>query len=211
MTVTYVLLVLVGTVSVAEAQVLTAVPPVATDSVDNEFNSRSPELAPGIQDHPATEIDRVPAGNPLWGIPLKKLTATRERPIFSPSRRPPPPVNLRPIAALSTNVGSKREPDRPRLMLVGTVIGEKESIGVFLDQTTKNAVRLKPGETHEGWVLQSIHGREVTFQKDQQIVVLALPQPGAEQTAAVPPPPAQPALPATRRVLPNERPLRHGH
>src|SRR3954467_6929548 len=33
-----------------------------------------------------------PMGNPLWGISLNALTATRERPIFSPSRRPPAPT-----------------------------------------------------------------------------------------------------------------------
>ncbi len=29
------------------------------------------------------------AGNPLWAIPLSALTETRERPLFSASRRPP--------------------------------------------------------------------------------------------------------------------------
>jgi hypothetical protein len=201
------LLVLVSTVLAADAQVLTAVPPVAGDSLDNGFDSRSPELGQRIQEHPATETDRVPAGNPLWGIPLKGLTATRERPIFSPSRRPPPPAPIGPIAGLSASVGAKREPDRPRLKLVGTVIGEKESIGVFLDQTTKDAIRLKPGEKHEGWTLQSVHGREATLQKDQQSVVLTLPLPGSEQAAATSPPAERPALPAGRQVLPAGRQL----
>src|SRR5258708_33146709 len=31
-------------------------------------------------------------GNPLWAVPLDALSMTRERPLFSPSRRPPPPV-----------------------------------------------------------------------------------------------------------------------
>src|SRR4051812_40812938 len=30
----------------------------------------------------------VPAGNPLWSVPLSALPATQERPIFSASRRP---------------------------------------------------------------------------------------------------------------------------
>jgi hypothetical protein len=204
-------LVLVSTVLAADAQVLTAVPPVAGDSLDNESNSRSPELGQRIQERPASDTDRVAAGNPLWGIPLKGLTATRERPIFSPSRRPPPPAPVGPIAALTTNVGAKREPDTPRLKLVGTVIGEKESIGVFLVQTTKDAIRLKPGEEHDGWTLQSVHGREATFQKDQQTVVLTLPLPGSEQSAAIPPPPERPLPPIVRPVTPTERALRRGH
>jgi hypothetical protein len=204
-------LVLVSTVVAADAQVLTAVPPVAGESLDNEFDSRTPEVGQSIQEHPAIGTDRVPAGNPLWGIPLKGLTATRERPIFSPSRRPPPPAPIRPIAALDTNVGAKREPDRPRLKLVGTVIGEKESIAVFLDETTKDALRLKPGETRDGWMLQSVRGREATFQKDQQIVVLTLPQPGSEQSTAIPPLPERPLPPIARPVTPAERAMRRTH
>src|SRR6202167_5277676 len=33
---------------------------------------------------------RTPSANPLWGVPLNQLSGTRDRPIFSPSRRPPP-------------------------------------------------------------------------------------------------------------------------
>ena len=33
-----------------------------------------------------------PSGNPLWSVPLSVLTATRERPVFSASRRPMPPA-----------------------------------------------------------------------------------------------------------------------
>ncbi|MGB6351476.1 MAG: hypothetical protein WBG10_15775, partial [Pseudolabrys sp.] len=33
----------------------------------------------------------APVGNAVSTIPLSKLSATRDRPIFSPSRRPPPP------------------------------------------------------------------------------------------------------------------------
>jgi hypothetical protein len=39
----------------------------------------------------AGEPERAPpSGNPLWAILLKDLSDTRERPIFTPSRRPPP-------------------------------------------------------------------------------------------------------------------------
>src|ERR1700756_873862 len=51
-------------------------------------------------DRPAVPVAREhgPSGNPLWGIPLRVLTATRERPLFSPSRRPPaPPAVAAPV------------------------------------------------------------------------------------------------------------------
>ena len=41
---------------------------------------------------PRAERPADPTGNPLWAIPLSSLTATRERPIFLPSRRAPAPA-----------------------------------------------------------------------------------------------------------------------
>jgi len=55
--------------------------------------------------------------------------------------------------------------------------------GIFLDQSTKTALRLKVGEDYQGWKLRTIHGREVTMEKDQQAAVLTLPPPGAGQSA----------------------------
>ena len=37
----------------------------------------------------APAAERVLSANPLWAMPLAQFPATRERPIFSPSRRPP--------------------------------------------------------------------------------------------------------------------------
>ena len=39
---------------------------------------------------PAAEAPAT--GNPLWAIPVSKLSATRDRPLFSSSRRPPTPT-----------------------------------------------------------------------------------------------------------------------
>jgi hypothetical protein len=59
---------------------------------------------------------------------------------------------------------------------VGTVASDAEGIAVFIDQTTKATVKLKINEQYTGWILQSVHGREVTLQKGEQIETLALPK-----------------------------------
>jgi len=124
--------------------------------------------------------EREPRGNPLWAIPLRSLTATRERPLFVPSRRPPPPA----VAALpSVQVPSappSAAPDRPALALVGAIVGERDGIAIFLDQATNDMVRLRTGENHAGWVLRSVRGREATLVKDTETVILALPAPGGD-------------------------------
>ena len=122
-------------------------------------------------------------GNPLWAVPLRSLSITRERPIFSPSRRPPPPaVVAAPIVRPATPPPPKpEEPDHPLLALVGTVIGETESIGVFFDQSAQSVIRLRSGEGYAGWVLRSVQAREATFEKGRRAATLVLPANGAEQ------------------------------
>ena len=143
---------------------------------------RTPETQP-----PAPT--RALSPNPLWEIPLSKLSTTRERPIFSPSRRPPPVAVAGPPAPPAP-APAPRLPrvERPQLSLVGTVSGDDESFGIFVDQTTKAALRLKVGEDYRGWKLRAVLGREVTLEYEQQTAILTLPQPG---TTA----PGQPFLP----------------
>jgi general secretion pathway protein N len=115
---------------------------------------------------------RVNRGNTLWPVPLAALMATRERPIFAPTRRPPPIiVKSAPAQAQAAN--------RPLLTLVGSIAGEKDGVAIFRDEVTKGIVRLKLGESHSGWLLQSIRPREATFQKENLTATLELPAPPA--------------------------------
>jgi hypothetical protein len=125
---------------------------------------------------------RTPSANPLWGVPLDQLSGTRDRPIFSPSRRPPPAA----VAAEAAPIKPpprKKEIEPPQLSLVGTIAGGDEGFGIFIDQSTKMALRLKVGEDYQGWKLRAIQGREVTMEKDERAAVLALPQPGGAQSS----------------------------
>jgi general secretion pathway protein N len=133
-------------------------------------------------DRPAVPVarERGPSGNPLWGIPLRILTATRERPLFSPSRRPPaPPVVAAPVMPRPVAAPKPPEPDHPLLTIVGTIVGEGDAIGVFVNQATNEVIRIHAGQAHDGWVLRSVHGREASFEKDERQATLALPAPGA--------------------------------
>jgi general secretion pathway protein N len=149
----------------------------------------------------------VRPGNPLWAIPFKDLSVTRERPIFSPSRRPP----MSPVAAPPYVPPPPRpaEPQRPQLALVGTVVNANEGFGIFFDQVANAVVRLKTGEAHDGWVLHSVQGREATLQKDGETAVLALPARDAEQTGGVPPAAAPPPSVSSAAPVPSAgQPLR---
>jgi len=132
----------------------------------------------------AKAADDRARGNPLWSIPVKTLTATRDRPIFSPSRRPPPAPVIAGPQVSAPPVSKPIEPERPPLALVGTVSGEQEAFGIFLDQTANKIVRLRLGDDHHGWILRQVRGREVMLQKDGETVFLALPPPGSKPAVA---------------------------
>lgn len=117
------------------------------------------------------------SSNPLWGITIQSLHATRERPIFLPSRRPPMPAA---IAAPRPAAAPPPLPDKPALDLLGTVTGSDVGYAVFLDNTTHDIVRLRTGQRQDGWILQSVKNREAVLMKNDQTTVLRLPSPTGE-------------------------------
>jgi general secretion pathway protein N len=163
----------------------------SADAAPQRTAARSPDAA----------VERPPsAGNPLWALPLKQLSITRERPVFSPSRRPPPPATPTYVAPVAVRTPPKPvEPERPTITLLGTILGSTESIGVFFNPTTRDIVRLRVGEDHEGWALRSVKTREAILVKGRERVVLELPPPGESPMSIgdfTPPdmrPPPQPA------------------
>jgi len=151
--------------------------PAAADSVD-QLENPAAQAEPSPPPKKASAGATTPVGNVVSAVPLSKLTITRDRPIFSPSRRPPPPPVMMPVIAKPVERAKPAEPENPPLVLVGTVVGEDSGIAVLVEQATENVVKLRVNESHQGWTLRSIQGREVTFQNDRKSSVLALAPPG---------------------------------
>jgi len=144
---------------------------------------------PGLRQPP-------PQGNPLSRIPINALSVTRERPLFSASRRPPSPPQAPPTQNAKSSPPA--EPERPPLTLQGTAIGKPRDIALVFDEAAKVSVRLHVGEAAVGWYLRSVDRRTVTLEKDSRIVVLSLPAPGAA-------PSSPPALASDQSDRPNMR------
>ena len=132
----------------------------------------------------------APRGNPLWSVPLSALTVTQERPIFSAMRRPPPrAVAASPVE--ETHVPPPKPVDAPPpLLLVGAVVGEGDAIAIFVNRTDQKVVRLRQGESLDGWSLTSVQPREVTLKQGDRSEVLALQRPEAAVQPGIPPAPA---------------------
>ena len=188
---------------------------IATDAPDDQGDSlksrflavsNGPDTAPAVvqvtaqSPPPAPAAERTLSANPLWAMPLAQFPATRERPIFSPSRRPPAPAVAPVIAPKVIAVPKPKEPERPQLSLVGTIASDEEGFGIFLDQANKAVIRLKVGEEFQGWKLRSVQGRETALEKDQRTVTLVLPQPGLAQ------PSGEAEAPAAAPIIPSNVP-----
>ncbi len=186
----------------AKAQVLTA--PRVVDQLQDLPAPKPKSDTAGLAAPSATSTrESVPSTNPLWTIPLTSLTTTRERPLFSPSRRPPPPVVVAKAPAPPPPPPPKpAEPEKPEILLVGTILGAGgERIGLFV-APGRNSLRLKLGEDDKGWVLRAVRPRQVVLEKGQQSAVLELPRPDVRTAGLPPSPPSQAPAVATNVVEP---------
>jgi general secretion pathway protein N len=152
-------------------------PPVVSTSAST--TSAGPEANPRTQ-APAITRERKPSAepvNPLWSIPLASLTATRDRPIFAPTRRPPTIVQAAPVKSEPPPPPTLSPPSRPLLTLLGAIASDTDSMAIFMDETTKAIVRMKVGESHSGWMLRSVAKRQATLEMARQVAVLVIPIP----------------------------------
>jgi hypothetical protein len=149
-------------------------------------------------------------GNPLWAIPISKLSATRDRPLFSASRRPRTPT----VAAAPVSAPVAAKPvalELPPFTLVGTIISEDSRIAIFFDQTSKIATGVREGERTSGWTLRSVESRSAVLEGSNRMVTLDLPEPTAEGTSLADgsptaednPPPRILGAPRRRKFMPD--------
>ena len=145
-------------------------------STSNPIDARA-DFRPPTRPAPSPNA-RSRSGNPLWAIPLSALTATRERPLFSASRRPP--VVAGPIVApppQRQEDPAPPPPEQPSFTLVGTIVSPKASLAVLQGSNPDAISRLRVGEENDGWRVRGIDLRSIVVEKGAQSVKLDLPRP----------------------------------
>ena len=90
--------------------------------------------------------------------------------------------------------------DKPSVIVLGTVVGATTRIALCQIEGTREVIRLKVGETYDGWTLRDVDNRQARFEKFEVSAVLLIQSPAlvpvAAKTAGDPPPSP---LPARRR------------
>ena len=151
---------------------------IETESVGHDVSGGAPAEGGSAAAEPST------TGNPLWAIPISKLSATRDRPLFSVSRRPRTPAAPSAPAPTPTAIAQPHAPETPPFTLVGTIIGDDNRIAIFYDETSKIASGVRQGESASGWTLRSVDLRSAIVEGSGRTVTLDLPEPSAQESPA---------------------------
>jgi len=119
--------------------------------------------------------------------PREELEATRERPLFSPSRQP----DAQPEPADPSESPVSEAPESLPFELTGIVMAGDVGIAIMRNRETQEAVHLRQGETLEQWSVEEIASRYVVLRSDDKELRLQLfeDKPNGSQPNAGPPPP----------------------
>ena len=161
--------------SVAALLVLTPAPVVAADA------SPQPAPYPPAQAGAGKSINPPPlAGegreggaappSPLAAQPLDRLSATRERPLFSPTRRPPAP----PPPVVQAPEPPPPPPPPPDVALFGIVMDGDEAQAVVRAGAADKMMRVRVGDDIGGWKVAQIDGRRLILSLDDRIATFLM-------------------------------------
>ncbi|MGZ5837157.1 MAG: hypothetical protein ACXWJ5_13285 [Xanthobacteraceae bacterium] len=117
---------------------------------------------------PAQDSSNVTLSNPLAAQFLERLSATVDRPLFSPSRRPPPG----PVAQVPQPPGPPAPP--PNLVLSGIVMDGERTRAVVRVGAEKKILHAQIGDNIEGWTVSQIEGRKLVLSLDGRFVTFTL-------------------------------------
>ncbi len=97
----------------------------------------------------------LPAQPSYTMAPAEDFAAILERPLFSPTRRPP---------AQGVVAAAAPEPEL-QVTLVGVIISSDEQIAIVRLKDAGRFARLSVGDSFQGWILDSIEPSRVTFRR----------------------------------------------
>jgi hypothetical protein len=99
--------------------------------------------------------------NPLAGQSLESLSATRERPLFAPTRRPPaPPPSPPPPMVMASPPPAPPEP--PALSFYGVVV-EDQGAHALVRGPSNESLRLRVGDSVGEWTVKEIDRRRLVL------------------------------------------------
>jgi hypothetical protein len=105
--------------------------------------------------------------NPLAAHSLKEFTATRDRPLFTPNRRPPA------VLKAVRDVAPPPAPP-PNLTLFGILVGTDGPSAIVRGAPSEKVVHVRVGDQVEGWKIARIGERQIVLSRDDRSVIFKM-------------------------------------
>jgi general secretion pathway protein N len=109
--------------------------------------------------------------NPLAAQSMEGLSATVDRPLFSPSRRAPAPP---PVPAAQAPEPPPPPAPPPNVVLVGIVMDGDSARAVIRAGAEKKILRARIGDDVGGWKVSQIEGRKLVLSLDDRLATFTL-------------------------------------
>jgi hypothetical protein len=123
------------------------------------------------QPQPQAQVPTPPVlGNPIAAHSLDRLSATRERPLFSPGRRPPAP----PSAPIVSRAPPAPPPPPPSVTLFGVVMDGEEARAIVQAGPPNEIRRVRIGDDVGGWKVTQIEQRRLVLSLDGRLATFTL-------------------------------------
>jgi hypothetical protein len=129
--------------------------------LDMQSRPETPDvIAPAGQERQAASMampGRTPGGeavNPLASLDKQSLRDMTERPLFTPTRRPPPVPA--PSPAEPAFVPPPLPPPSPDYMLLGIIRNDDRATALLRSQSDGRNLRVEAGDTIGGWEIAAV-------------------------------------------------------
>ena len=109
--------------------------------------------------------------NPVAAQSMEGLSATLDRPLFSPSRRAPAPP---PVPAAQAPAPPQPPALPPNVVLVGIVMDGESARAVIRTGAEKKILRARIGDDVGGWKVAQIEGRKLVLSLDDRLATFTL-------------------------------------
>ncbi len=120
-----------------------------------QMQTVAPGPAPSGGGGETPPLAALPAQPSYAMAPVEDFSTILERPLFSPTRRPPAEGAVAAVAS---------EPEL-QVTLVGVIISSEEQIAIVRLNDASRFARLSVGDSFQGWILDSIEPSRITFRR----------------------------------------------
>jgi hypothetical protein len=139
--------------------------------------------------------------NPIVAQSIDSLSATRERPLFSPTRRPPAAAAAA-AAPIVRRAAAAPPPSPPGVVLLGVVIGADAARAFVRSEPPDKTLRVAIGDDIGGWKVSQIERRELVLSLGERSATFKI----FDSTKTTEPPPSVEPPPKPAQTQPPLQP-----